>query len=113
MSAGSAKWSSGMSCFRDSAYGPESGVMSVAVGPGCTLLTVMPCGPSSRARPRVRPATANDRGTDAPGPARDQGGFAVERAYAGLGGAGGGLGAHKGVSDFFNTSLTNRTARLL
>ena len=31
---------------------------SAAMGPGWTLLTVMPRGPSSRANPRVRPATA-------------------------------------------------------
>jgi hypothetical protein len=57
--------------------------------------------------------TAHDRGTDAPGPARDKGGLAVEGPYAGLSGAGGELGAHRGISNVFNTLLTNRTARLL
>ena len=38
--------------------GPSAGFMSVSTGPGCTLLTVMPRGPRSRARPRVKLAIA-------------------------------------------------------
>jgi hypothetical protein len=38
------------------ARGPLAGFMSVSTGPGCTLLTVMPRGPRSRARPCTRPS---------------------------------------------------------
>ncbi|MNL75149.1 hypothetical protein D3C87_2009060 [compost metagenome] len=40
------------------AMGPSAGFMSVSIGPGCTLFTVMPRGPRSRARPLVRPTMA-------------------------------------------------------
>jgi hypothetical protein len=33
-------------------------MMSVSIGPGATLFTVIPCGPSSRASARVKPMIA-------------------------------------------------------
>jgi hypothetical protein len=37
----------------------SAGFMSVSIGPGCTLLTVMPRGPRSRAMPFTRPVRAD------------------------------------------------------
>ena len=47
----------GRSCMA-SANSPVSGFASVAIGPGWMTLSVIPRGPSSRASPRVNPATA-------------------------------------------------------
>ena len=40
------------------ANGPSAGFKSVSTGPGWMVLTVMPRGPRSRERPRLRPMTA-------------------------------------------------------
>ena len=42
-----------------SAQGPFAGFWSVSIGPGCTRLTVIPCGPRSRASPRVNASIAD------------------------------------------------------
>src|SRR5215472_13899222 len=44
---------------RNSAPGPSAGFMSVSIRPPCTTLTVIPRGPRSRARPLVRPISAD------------------------------------------------------
>src|SRR6185295_10225874 len=45
--------SSGTAAFCPAAHSPEAGFRSVSIGPGWTLLTVMPRAPSSRASPCV------------------------------------------------------------
>ena len=39
--------------------GPSAGLASVSIGPGCTILMVMPRGPKSRASPRAIPCNAD------------------------------------------------------
>lgn len=52
------------------ATGPFSGFISVSTGPGCTVVTVIPRGPRSRTRPRVKPVTAPFVSVYADAPAR-------------------------------------------
>jgi ABC-type transport system involved in cytochrome bd biosynthesis fused ATPase/permease subunit len=57
-SSGLPKRRAGIMVCSAAACGPSAGFMSVSVGPGCTLLTVMPRGARSIAAPRTSAATA-------------------------------------------------------